>query len=119
MELDKLNLKEVEYYCNDLRCRADFDCLPFSSALIQILRIFGYYNIKIFSVQDLQIFYNIIKLKSSQTGKLKKYTDSQIANVLNKFDFIENKDNLYQIKSIDTDSYADEIKYGYEKGYIT
>lgn len=119
MEWNKLNLNEIEYFCKHLKCRVEFDCLPFSWALESVIKIFSYYKIEQFEIHDIVLFYKMIKAKSARTDKVKKYTLTQIRNGLNRMKEVECiENNSYKINYIDSSIYDNELKYGYENGYI-
>ena len=58
MTWSKAQLAEIKYYCTSTRCRTSFPCYPFSWQIETILKIFFFYSIKKFQIEDIKEFYN-------------------------------------------------------------
>lgn len=117
MDWDKLEMKEIEYYCRSNVI--DFDCFPFSCQIESIICIFSYYGITRFNVDDIKSFYNKMQIPSPRADGIRKPSPSQIRKALDRMKNIQNiNENSYEILHADTEIYGTEIKLGYEKEKI-
>lgn len=101
MDWGKINIKEITYYCTS--CEIDFDCLPFGSQIKSIVSIFYYYDIKIFSIDDIKEFYEKMQIPSPRNNTIRKPSNTQIQKIIDKMNNIKNiNENEYEILETDT-----------------
>ena len=117
MILEKINMKEIKYYCTS--SDIDFDCLPFGSQIKTIVSMFFYYDIKLFSVDDIKVFYEKMQIPSPRNNTIRKPSNTQIQKIIDKMNNIKNiNENEYEILEADTKIYEMRIRQGYEKNRI-
>lgn len=115
----KLNMKEVNYYCTSFDI--DFDCLPVSDQIKQLIGIFYYYDITQFTIDDIQEFYRKMKLRNARSGKIVHPSPAQIRKIIEKLNTVQyTSENCYTIlcASERTEWYSSNIKQAYEKSRI-
>lgn len=117
MNWEKLNLKEIKYYCHSNLI--DFDCWPFGKQIENIICIFYYYDITSFKTEDIKEFYNKMQIPTPRADGIRKPSLSQIQKALGHLRNIKNiAENSYEILQADTEIYDMEIKQGYKKNII-
>ena len=121
MDWQDTALAEMKYYCHSTRKRDKmrFCCLPFTTQIETILELFAYYSAMEFCVGDIKEFYKIMAIPKARSEGLRNPSPKQIAQALNRMKNVQHiGDDRYQILEANTLSYANELKYGYEKGYV-
>ena len=114
MNWEKLNMKEINYYCKSYDI--DFDCLPFGSQIRDIISMYYYYGIKIFTVDDIKEFYKIMQIPSARRDTIRKPSNTQIQKAIDKIENIHSiNENEYEILTADTKMYEMQIKQVYTK----
>ena len=117
MNWEKLNINEVVYYCTSWDI--DFDCLPFSCQIENIIQLFYYYGIVEFETGDIKEFYKRFQITSPRSGKIRNPRLKTIQNSLEHTkDICRVSENVYRISNINTDNYELCIKQGYSKNAI-
>lgn len=119
MDWTKLNMKEVKYYCTSFDI--DFDCLPVSDQIRQLIGIFYYYGITQFTIDDIQEFYKKMQLRNARSGKIVNPSPAQIRKVMEKVNTVQStSENCYTIlcASEGTKWYSTGIKQAYERNRI-
>ena len=117
MNWEKLNMKEVNYYCRT--SDIDFDCLPFSTQIECIISMYYYYNIEIFTIDDIKEFYKIMQIPSPRNGAVRKPSNTQIQKAIDKMNNIHKINEYeYEILRADIELYEIQIKQGYDKNRI-
>ncbi len=124
MNWTKEQLAELNYFCHSTRKRdkADIACDVFSGQIETIIDLFFYYSITEFQVGDIKDFYKTFRIPKIRSEGLRNPSPKQIIQALDRIKNIRRiGEDRYQILS-PRDwflvSYADELKYGYEKGYV-
>lgn len=124
MNWSNTQLAEIQYYCTSTRSRVPrhFVCYPFRWQIEVIIDLFFYYSIPEFQVEDIKDFYKTFRIPKPRSDGLQNPSPRQIAQAL---DWMKNVrrigEDRYQILSPDgffPKHYADELKYGFEKGYV-
>ena len=121
MNWQDIALAEMKYYCHSTRKRdkMHFCCLPFSSQIETILEIFFYYSVTEFCVGDIKEFYRIMRIPKARSEGLRNPSPRQIAQALDRMKNVRHTGtDRCQIIDANTSYYANELKYGYEKGYV-
>lgn len=117
MNWEKLNMREIKFYCHSNLI--DFDCWPFGEQIKQIVCMFYYYDITSFNIDDIKEFYNKMQIPAPRTEGIRKPSPSQIQKALDRLKNIKNRgENGYEILNADTEIYEKQIKQGYEKNRI-
>ena len=110
-------MKEINYYCKSYDI--DFDCLPFGSQIRDIISMYYYYGIKIFTVDDIKEFYKIMQIPSARRDTIRKPSNTQIQKAIDKIENIHSiNENEYEILTADTKMYEMQIKQVYTKNRI-
>ena len=119
MTWSKAQLAEIRYYCTSTRCRTSFPCYPFSWQIETILEIFFFYSIKIFKIEDVKEFYRTLQLRKPRSDGLQNPSPRQIARALERIETVRCLgEDCYQIIDANISFYADELEYGYMKGFV-
>ena len=119
MNWSKTQLAEIKYYCTSTRCRTSFPCYVFSSQIETILEIFFFYSIKKFQIEDVKDFYRTLRIPKPRSDGLRNPSPRQIAQALSRMENVRHLEgDCYQITDANITFYADELEYGYGKGFV-
>ena len=119
MNWSNAQLAEIKYYCTSTRCRTSFPCYPFSSQIETILEIFFFYSIKKFKIEDVKEFYRTLRIPKPRSDGLRNPSPRQIAQALGRMENVRHLEgDCYQITDANITFYADELEYGYGKGFV-
>lgn len=119
MDWSNAQLAEIKYYCTSTRCRTSFPCYPFSLQIETILEILFFYSIKRFHIKDVKEFYQTLRIPKPRSNGLRNPSPRQIAQALSRMENVRHiEDDCYQIIDANIAFYADELEYGYEKGFV-
>lgn len=124
MNWSKTQLAEIQYYCTSTRSRAprDFICYPFSLQIELIVDFFFYYSVTTFQVEDIKDFYKIFRIPRPRSDGLRNPSPAQVSKALDRMKNVrrigEGRFQILGINDLFSRFYADELKYGYEKGYV-
>lgn len=119
MHWSNTQLAEIKYYCTSTRCRTSFPCYPFSWQIETILEIFFFYSIKKFQIEDIKEFYKTLRVQKPRSDGLRNPSPRQIAQALERMENVRHVgENCYQIIDANSSFYADELEYGYRKGFV-
>lgn len=117
MNWEKLNINEIEYFCNSNII--DFDCYPFSYQIESIVQLFFYYGITKFDIDDIKEFYHKMQIPNPRADGIRKPSPSQIRKALDRLNNVQQiKENSYEILYANIEIYEKEIKLGYEQNKI-
>ena len=124
MNWSKAQLAELNYFCHSTRSRAPrhFQCYPFSDQIETIIDFFFYYSITEFQVGDIKDFFKTLRIPKPRSDGLRNPSPKQIIQALDRMKNIrplgEDRYQILSPRDWSLTSYADELKYGYEKGYV-
>ena len=124
MNWSDTQLAELNYFCHSTRSRVPrhFPCYPFSWQIDVIIDLFFYYSFTEFHLMDIKEFYKILRIPKPRSDGLRTPSSRQIAQALGKMENIRLlEENRYQIlrpNNYFAKFYADELEYGYAKGYV-
>ena len=119
MNWSKAQLAEIKYYCTSTHCRTSFPCYPFSTQIETILDIFFFYSIKKFHIEDIKELYRTLRLPKPRSDGLRNPSPGQIARALDRMENVRPAgEDCYQILDANLSFYADELEYGYMKGFV-
>jgi len=124
MDWQKQDLAELKYYCTSTRSRVPrhFQCYPFSWQIDVIMNLFFYYSITEFQIGDIKDFYKTLRIPKPRSEGLRNPSPAQITKALERMENVRRiGEDRFQILGADahfSKFYAEELKYGYEKGYV-
>lgn len=119
MNWSKAQLAEIKYYCTSTPCRTSFPCYVFSSQIETVLEIFFFYSIKKFQIEDVKEFYRTLRIPKPRSDGLRNPSPKQIAQALSRMKNVRHLEgDCYQITDANITFYADELEYGYGKGFV-
>ncbi len=139
MNWSKTQLAEIRYFCTSTRSRTPrFLCsCTLKLQLAVILVIFSHYNATEFQISDIKAFYKLLYTPHFSPDQLRAPSPARIAKALERLGPEHNRgkdgyqisqisvrclgEGRYQITEVSpvyVDDYVNELKYGYEKGYV-
>lgn len=124
MNWSNTQLAELNYFCNSTRSRVPrhFHCYALSDQIKTIIDFFFYYSIMEFQVKDIKDFFKTFRISKPRSDGLRNPSPRQIVQALDRMKNVQRAgEDRYQILSPSDwflAPYADELRYGYEKGYV-
>ena len=139
MDWSKTQLAEIRYFCTSTRSRTPkiLVGLPLKLQLGFVLIIFSYYHVTEFQISDIKAFYKLLYTPHFSPDQLRAPSPARIAKALEQLGPEHNRvkdgyqisqisvrclgEGRYQITEVSpvyVDDYVNELKYGYEKGYV-
>ena len=139
MHWSDTQLAEIRYFCTSTRSRTPkiLVGLPLKLQLGFILIIFSHYRVTEFQSSDIKAFYKLLYTPHFSPDQLRAPSPARIAKALERLGPEHNRgkdgyqisqisvrclgEGRYQITEVSpvyVDDYVNELKYGYEKGYV-
>ncbi len=131
MNWSTTQLAEIRYFCTSTRSRTPriLIGLPLKFQLGFILIIFFHYNVTEFQISDIKAFYKLLHTPHLRPDQLRAPSPARIAKALEQLDkdhhhqinvhcLGEDRYQIVWVSPIYVDDYVNELKYGYERGYV-